>query len=214
LCQTYWYPVYAYIRRRGFPVHDSEELTQEFFTQLLEKEYVQDADPEKGRFRSFLLTAVKHFLSKERERTGAKKRGGGRVKLSLDFKNAETRYGLEPVQTSTAEGGFERRWALTLVENAIEELREWYASQGKSKRFDALKAYLEGEGPHYGEVAVELGISQDAVRQEVHRLRKRCRQFLQNQIAETVTEPTDVDDELQSLFQALSPKKLSGPVTF
>ena len=203
LCETYWYPVYAYVRRRGFRIHDAEELTQEFFTRLLEKNYVRDADRKRGKFRTFLLTAVKNFLSKERDRDNTKKRGGGRIRLSLDFEKAEGRYTLEPVDGRTAEDIFERRWAFTFLEDALRQLREWYEKHDKQERFEGLKEYLEGDGPPYLQKAAELGMKEPAVRQEVSRLRKRCREFLRNQIADTVATPADIDEELRSLLQAM-----------
>ena len=205
LCQAYWYPAYVYVRRRGSSVVEAEDLTQEFFVRVLEKNYIGEANRERGKFRSFLLTALKHFLSKERDRANAQKRGGGALPLSLDFESAQGRYKLEPAHGLTAEQVFERRWALTLLENALTALRDWCERQGKLKRFDRLKVCLEGRGPEsYRDIATELGMTEEAVKQEVVRLRKRCRESLRNQIAETVSTPEEVDEEIRRLFEAIS----------
>jgi RNA polymerase sigma-70 factor (ECF subfamily) len=144
LCQTYWYPLYAFVRRLGHQPADAQDLTQEFFARLLEKQYLRAADPERGRFRSFLLSSVKHFLSKERDRTKAYKRGGGRKVLLLDFEAGESRYSLEPTHEVTAEKIYERRWALTLLDQVFARLRDEFDRASKQKEFDCLKVYLTG----------------------------------------------------------------------
>src|SRR5215510_3239125 len=157
LCQTYWYPLYAYVRRKGHQPDDAQDLTQAFFARLLEKHYLQSADPERGRFRSFLLTAFKRFLSKERDRERTKRRGGGRKLLALDSEAGETRYSLEPAHEVTAEKLYEQRWALTLLDQVFARLRDEFDQAGKQKEFNRLKVYLTGDGasPRYQEAAAE-----------------------------------------------------------
>jgi DNA-directed RNA polymerase specialized sigma24 family protein len=205
LCQTYWYPIYAFIRRRGYSVIDAQDYTQEFFATLLEKDYVQDADRERGRFRTFLLIAVTRFLSKQREREHAAKRGAGRLVLSLDLDAGEGRYQLEPVEQWTPERLFERRWALTLLERVLERLGERYAEQGKRELFESLKVFLtapETAGMH-AEQAARLGMTEGALKVAVHRLRRRYRDLLKEEIAETVAHPDEMAAELDYLMAAL-----------
>jgi RNA polymerase sigma factor (sigma-70 family) len=206
LCETYWYPLYAFVRRQGFNAEKAEDLTQDFFAKLLEKNYVGDADQQRGRFRSFLLTALKHFLSNERDRVRAKKRGGGRVAISLDFPIAEDRYQCEPSDPMTPGRLYERRWALTLLERVLNLLRDEYSLAGNLALFDALKGHLtreKGSIP-YREVAEILGLSEGAVKVAVHRLRRRYRDLLESEIAHTVSDTADVEDEMRQLFTALS----------
>jgi RNA polymerase sigma-70 factor (ECF subfamily) len=205
LCQTYWYPLYAYVRRRGHRPDLAQDLTQEFFARLLEKHYLQRADPERGRFRSFLLTAFKRFLSRERARDQAKKRGGGVQLLALDFEVGESRYSLEPAHEATAEKIYEQRWALALLDQVFARLRRECDEAGKQKEFDRLKLYLTGEAdtPSYREVAAELGMTEGAVKVAVHRLRRRYRQLVREEIAQTVAGPEEVDEELRHLRAAL-----------
>jgi RNA polymerase sigma-70 factor (ECF subfamily) len=205
LCERYWYPVYAFVRGRGHGADEAEDLTQAFFAKLLEKRYVRDADPERGRFRSFLLAAVTHFLSNERDRETALKRGGGRAVVSLDAENAEGRYRLEPSHDMTPERVFRRRWALTLLERAVVRLREEAERAGQAERFERLKACLTGDAVPHAEVAAALGMSEGAVKVAVHRLRRRYRELLRAEIADTVANPAAVDDELRELFAALGP---------
>jgi RNA polymerase sigma-70 factor (ECF subfamily) len=205
LCQTYWYPVYAFIRRRGFSTADSQDLTQEFFAALLEKDYVRLADRERGRFRTFLLTAVTRFLTKQRERDNAAKRGGGRTVLSLDLESGEARYLLEPAEHWTPERLFERRWALTLLDRVIARLGERYAEQGKRDLFERLKGVLtSADSPDQNEaLAAELALSEGALKVAVHRMRRRYRDLLKQEIAETVADPDESGDELDYLLAAL-----------
>ena len=205
LCQTYWYPLYAYVRRQGHQPDDAQDLTQAFFARLLEKHYLQSADPERGRFRSFLLTAFKRFLSKERDRERAKRRGGGRKLLPLDFEAGERRYSLEPAHEVTAERIYEQRWALTLLDRVFARLRDEFDQAGKQKDFNCLKVYLTGEAgtPSYQEAAAELGRTEGAVKVAVHRLRRRYRDLVREEIAQTVAGLEDVDEELRHLFAAL-----------
>lgn len=205
LCETYWYPVYAYIRRRGLSRSDAEDVTQDFFATLLEKDYLQAAEPDRGRFRSLLLTMVKRFLSKQRKQAGAAKRGGGRQLLSLDFESGEQRYQLEPFDDWTPERIFERRWAMTLLDRVLARLAAEYTDKGKSGLFDRLKVYLTGTtgAPTYEETAGALQSTEGAVKVAVHRLRRRYRECLKEEIANTVAGPDCVDDEFEHLLSAL-----------
>lgn len=205
LCETYWYPLYAYVRRRGYAAEDAQDLTQAFFAALLEKVYLRAADRERGRFRSFLLTALKRFLSKEWDRAHAQKRGGTHGPISLDVQSGETRYSLEPSHDWTPERIYERRWALTLLDQVMARLRQRYVADGKEQLFDLLKAFLTGESgaPPYSQAAAELAMTEGAVKVAVHRLRRRYRELLRSEIAQTVAHPGEVDDELRFLRAAV-----------
>jgi RNA polymerase sigma factor (sigma-70 family) len=205
LCRVYWYPLYAYARRRLANVDDAQELTQEFFSQFLEKNYVQAADPERGKFRTFLLTAFQRFLSKQQERVKAQKRGGSRGFVPLDFQAGERRYSLEPADPDTPESIFERRWALTLLEQTLARLRQEMAAAGKETLFERLKGTLTGDDSQepYARIGGELGMTEQAVKVAVHRLRRRYQELLRAQIAQTVDRAEDVDDELRDLFAAV-----------
>ena len=205
LCETYWYPLYAYVRRRGYAAADAQDLTQAFFATLLEKEYLRAADRERGRFRSFLLTALKRFLVKEWDRAHAQKRGGTHKGISLDVRSGETRYSQEPSHDWTPERIYERRWALTLLDQVMARLRRRYVADGKGDLFDLLKAFLTGESgaPPYSEVAAGLGMTEGAVKVAAHRLRRRYRELLRSEIAQTVAHPDEVDDELRLLRAAV-----------
>jgi RNA polymerase sigma-70 factor (ECF subfamily) len=209
LCRLYWYPLFAYARRHLANREDAQDLTQEFFARLLERDYLRQADPQRGRFRSFLLTAFKHFLAHERERANAQKRGGGRKALPLDFQFGERRYQREPSHQATAEALYERGWALTLLEQALARLREEQTGTGKGRLFECLKGTLTGAAPPrpYAELAAELGMSAEAVKVAAHRLRRRYGELLRAEIAQTVTTAEEIDDELRDLFAALSAKK-------
>jgi RNA polymerase sigma factor (sigma-70 family) len=205
LCEAYWYPIYAFVRRHGHSVPDAQDLTQEFFARLLERNDLSTADQGRGRFRSFLLAAVKHFLCNERDRARAKKRGGGRGTLSLDFGAGEERLGREPINMDTPEKLFERRWALTMLENVLSRLRAEYDVQGRQTLFAALKGALAGEkSPRgYGALANELKMTEGAVKVAVHRLRRRYRELLHDEVAQTVTDRAKIDHEIRELFAAL-----------
>jgi RNA polymerase sigma-70 factor (ECF subfamily) len=205
LCAHYWYPLYAQVRRRGHDADEAQDMVQEFFARLLEHHDLQAADQRRGRFRSFLLAALDHFLANEWRRGRAQKRGGGRKPLALDFERGEQRYLREPCHTMTAERVYERHWALTLIERAVAGLREEFAQTGKLDQFDRLKPYLggdEGTVP-YREIAGALGMSEGAVKVAVHRLRRRCRELVRAEIAQTVAGPQELEDELRDLFAAV-----------
>jgi RNA polymerase sigma factor (sigma-70 family) len=203
LCGQYWYPVYAYVRRRGSDRHKAEDLTQGFFARLLETNDLAAADRTRGRFRTFLLTACQHFLANRHDYESARKRGGGVPPLAIDFGEGEERFTHEPADAHTAEAEFERRWAVALLDQALKELRAEYAESGKAAVFDVLKGTLTGDGPAYRDLGVRLGLSEGAVKVAVHRLKQRYRDRLRAVIAETVDTPADVDDEIRDLFAAL-----------
>jgi RNA polymerase sigma-70 factor (ECF subfamily) len=206
LCRAYWPPLYAFVRGQGESPPDAEDLTQAFFARLLEKDFLRAVDREKGRFRSFLLAAMKHFLSNERDKARARKRGGGRVFVPLDCEDAETRYRIEPVEHLTPDKIFQRQWALALLERTMARLREEYTAGGKAELFEALKATLtEGRGGSpYAALGAGLGLSEAAVKMAVHRLRRRYREVLRAEVAETVARPEDVEDELREVFRVFS----------
>jgi RNA polymerase sigma factor (sigma-70 family) len=203
LCRLYWYPLYAYVRRSGHTPHDAQDLTQEFFARLLEKEWLDSATPDRGRFRNFLLVVMKRFLANEWHRERAQKRGGAFVFVPLDAALAEERYAGEP--GLGADVLFERRWALTLIDATLERLRMEFKVVGKTAEFELLKEWLtadRGEIP-YNELAAKLCTSEGAARVAVHRLRKRFRELFREAIIETVSEPGEVEDEMRHLAAAL-----------
>jgi RNA polymerase sigma factor (sigma-70 family) len=203
LCEKYWYPLYAFVRRSGHARHDAEDLTQAFFARLLEKNTISGVGPEKGRFRSFLLAAIKHFLANEWDRSQAQKRGGGKVILSLDGTAGESRHPLEPATGLTPDLIFERQWALALLDRVLDRLAE--ESAEKPGHFAALKGFLTDAGPgSTSEAARTLGLSEGAVRVAVHRLRQRYRQLLRAEIAQTVDDPSEVDAEIRRLFSVFA----------
>jgi RNA polymerase sigma factor (sigma-70 family) len=206
LCRSYWFPIYAFVRRQGHGPHDAQDLTQEFFARLLEKKQLAGVDPAKGRFRSFLLASLKHFLANEWDKTKAQKRGGGRVLIPIDVATAETSGGFEPADHLTAEIIFERRWALTLLEQVLRRLRAEYIRDGKENLFEQLKPTLTevSRSVRYAEIATRLGTSEGAVKVAVHRLRQRYREVLRAEIADTVASPGEVEDEIRNLFAALA----------
>lgn len=208
LCQVYWYPLYAYIRRRGYGPQDAQDLTQGFFAHLLERNALAKADPNRGRFRNFLLTSLRHFLANERARAAAEKRGGGGALVALDAASAETRYGLEPADPATPEKVFEHNWALALLEQALKQLQDEQAAAGRAAQFDHLRDCLMGEleAPSYAEMAPVLGTSADALRATVHRLRLRFRRLLREEVAHTVRTPGEVEEEMRHLIAVLTRK--------
>jgi RNA polymerase sigma factor (sigma-70 family) len=204
LCEAYWYPVYAYVRRRGHGEEDARDLTQAFFARLIEKNDLRAADPVRGRFRSFLLAAVRHFLANQYDWQSAQKRGGGQPALPIEIASGEERYVKEPSNQLDPEKIFERRWAMEVLESALQRLKAEYAEDGDARLFDALKPCLTDAGPDasYRVIAIDLGMSEGAVGVAVHRLRRRFGVALRQQVAQTVSE-TDVDDELRHLLRAL-----------
>lgn len=206
LCRTYWYPLYAFVRRQGQAPSDAQDLTQEFFARLLQKDYLQAAARDKGRFRTFLLVAMKRFLANEWDKVRAQKRGGGKIHLSLDTEMAEQRYSIEPTEGVNPDKVFERRWALTLLERTMTRLREEFIGAGKSQEFERLKSFLTAShhGISYADIAADLGINEGAARVAVHRLRKRYREIFRDEIARTVSRPQEIDAEVQYLMSVLS----------
>jgi RNA polymerase sigma factor (sigma-70 family) len=203
LCHAYWYPLYAFVRRRGYSPHDAEDLTQAFFTQLLEKHGLERVDPEQGRFRTFLLAALKNFLANEWDKAQTRKRGGGQKFVPLEQESAESRYQLEPSHDMTPERHFERQWALTLLDQVLATLRAEYLADGKADLFEELKTVLGGPIGTYAEMAARLGRTEGAIKVAVHRMRQRYRELMRAQIAQTVNDG-EVDDELRQLLAALS----------
>ena len=206
LCRTYWYPLYAYVRRYGYAAHDAQDLTQEFFARFLEKKYFHLASPERGRFRSFLLKSLKHFLINEWQRGQAQRRGSGKKVISLDEEAAELSYAQDATGTLPAESLYDRRWAMTLLERAMERLSCEYGAAGKQALFDKLKPLLlaEGSGESYRQIAVTIGLTEGAVKVALHRLRQRFGEAVRVEIARTVATPEEVDAELQCLMTALN----------
>jgi RNA polymerase sigma factor (sigma-70 family) len=206
LCNAYWYPLYVYVRRQGHGPHDAQDLTQAFFARLLEKNYLGDVQRERGRFRSFLLASLKHFLANEWDRERALKRGGGRKLVALDEESAESRYKLEPKDDMSADKIYERRWALTLLDKVLNNLRAEYAASGKEETFETLKEYLSAgrTSVSYARAAEKLGMTEGTVKVTVHRLRKRYRELLRAEIAHTVATASEIEAEIRYLFTALS----------
>ena len=205
LCHTYWYPLYAYVRRCGHGPDEAQDLTQAFFVRFLEKNFLAQVNREKGRFRSFLLAALRHFLSDERDRARARKRGGGQTLLSLDAQNAEDRYQKEPADELTPEKLYERRWALTTLDRAQASLRAEFANDGKSDLYEALKVFLSGEKSEltHAQVAARLGKSTDAIRCAVQRLRQRYGELIRAEVAHTVASPGQIDEEIRHLLKVI-----------
>lgn len=205
LCAAYWYPLYAYVRRRGYPPEQAQDLTQDFFAYVLEKGLLAQADPGRGRFRSFLQAVCAHYLSNRRDYERARKRGGGRVAFPIDAEGAEGRYDRELVQELTAERIFDRTWALTLLGRVLDQLRREYDDAGRASTFEALRGNLadDPQSVSYATIARRLGTSPGAARVAVHRLRRRYGLLLRLEIAATVDDPAEIDDEIRDLFGAL-----------
>ena len=205
LCRIYWYPLYSFVRLSGSAPADAQDLTQGFFLQLLKSNFLDAVAPRKGKFRSFLLASLKHYLSNERDRARALKRGGGIAPISIDEQDAESRYRLEPVDRMTPDKLYERRWALTVLEQALVRLQSEYAASGRGAVFEKLKGELTADAeraPHAG-IARELDTTPGAVKVAAHRLRQRFGEVLRAEIAETVARPEDIEEEIQHLFDAL-----------
>jgi RNA polymerase sigma-70 factor (ECF subfamily) len=206
LCKTYWYPLYAYLRRHGYNADQAGDYTQALFAQLMEKKSLRLADPKRGKFRSFLLMSLKNFMADEYDRNQAQKRGGGKNILSLNFESAEGQYSLEPKDEMSPEKLFERSWAITMLKNTLEKLCGEYKSDRKKKLFEHLKVYLtaDKQTANYNDTAEKLQMTEGAVKVAVHRLRKRYRELLKEEIAHTVSSENEVDEEINELFKALS----------
>ena len=206
LCESYWHPLYAYIRRQGCDVDEASDLTQSYFVQLLEKDYLNQVEPKAGRFRSFLLTTLKHFLANEWNKAHASKRGGNQTLISLDTGTAEKRYRIEPADELTPEKLFERRWTLTVLERVLDRLSAEFSKAGKSEQFEQLSPYLTGDGPQipYKKVADRLGVDEGSVKVGVHRLRRRFGKMLQEEVAHTVSSDDQIDREIRHLLSGIA----------
>lgn len=206
LCRIYWYPLYAYVRRHGHTKEDAEDLTQAFFARFLEKNYLDGLSAERGKFRAFLLAALKHFLANEWDRSQRQKRGGGVAPLSLNWQDADTRYQIDPADDLSPDKLFDRVWAVTLLERVIVQLRDESAAEGKAELFEALKPFLMAgqSGIPYAQVAADLKLSEGAARVAVHRLRRRYRELLRAEISQTLSHSGQVEEELRALFSAFA----------
>lgn len=206
LCQAYWYPLYAYVRRQGHDVADAQDLTQEFFARFLERKYLNLADRKRGRFRTFLLTSLKHFLINEWTKANRVKRGGGQPIISLDAEETETRFRAEPADERTPDKAFERRWAMELLGRVLDQLQAEFAAAEQGPKFAELKSFLTGEDNErsYAEIGRRLGMTEGNLKVTVHRLRGRYRELLRKQIALTVEDLSSIDDEIRELIAALS----------
>jgi RNA polymerase sigma factor (sigma-70 family) len=205
LCRAYWHPLYAFVRRQGHIPADAKDLTQEFFARLLQKNYLHSVAPAKGKFRTYLLVMLKRFLADEWDKARAQKRGGGQV-FCVDWSSAETRFLQQPADHLTPEKVFEQRWALTLLDQVYSRLEREYQGQGRAALFDALRFALTGSRSDvpYADLAARLQTTEGAVRVAVHRLRQRYRAILRQAIAETVSTPEEIEEELRHLLQAVS----------
>jgi RNA polymerase sigma-70 factor (ECF subfamily) len=206
LCQTYWYPLYAYARRCGNSPHDAQDLTQAFFARILEENWMAKSDPQRGRFRSFLLASMRHFISNEWKKEQRQKRGGGQTILSLNDDSAEDRYQLEPVEKRTPESLFERGWALSLLDGVLAKLEEEYRREGKADWMHVMRPALTSDrgSINYAEIAAKLGMTETASRVAVHRLRQQYRRLIRAEVAHTVASPEEVEEEIRHLFKVLT----------
>ena len=207
LCRTYWYPLYAFVRHQDRRPHDAQDLTQEFFARLLEKDYLKSAAREKGRFRTFLLVALKRFLANEWDRQHAQKRGGFAPIVSIDQELAESRFAAEPAHQLQPDVLFDRQWAMTLIERTMARLQEEYLASGRAKLFEYLCSCLarDESALPYAEIAARLNLTEAAVKMAVHRLRARYREILQAEIDDTVSAPEEVEEEIRHLFSTFGP---------
>ena len=202
LCTHYWYPLYTYVRRKGHDVEKARDLTQSFFTSLLEQNALKRIDPELGKFRAFLLASMNHFLAHEREHDAALKRRAHDAAFRVDLNELEQRYRVEPGVEQDPEALYESRWARTVLDRALRRLRDEHDTADKGEQFRRLSGYLTGEEPDYERTAEQLGLTAGTLRVAVHRLRRRLGALLREEVAQTVADPADVDDELRSLLQA------------
>lgn len=205
LCRSYWYPLYAYVRRQGHSPHDAQDLTQEFFARLLERKYIRHADRNQGRFRTFLLTSLKHFLINDWKKGNREKRGGGQKVLSLDEETAESRFAMEPAAAQPPDSLYDRGWAAILLDRALAALRAEFEQSGKLDLFERLKVFVWGEknALSYAAMAAQLGMTEGAVKVAVHRLRQRYGELLRAEVAQTVTTPVEVNEELRYLVSVI-----------
>ena len=205
LCRAYWFPLYAFARRRGYSPDDAADLTQEFFSRLIEKSFLESADPERGRFRTFLLTIFQRFLAKEFDRSQAIKRGGGLTQFPIDFEDGEMRYADSLTDEQTPERIFERQWALTMLQRVVDQLRTEYLSKGKIELFEQCRSFLVGSTATIAsaETASKLNMTEGALRVAIHRLRERYRELLRSEVAGTILDETTIDDELLQLRRAI-----------
>jgi RNA polymerase sigma-70 factor (ECF subfamily) len=206
LCRTYWFPIYVYLRRKGYSANKAEDQTQGFFTHMIEMHDLRQADPDRGRFRSFLLSMLKHFMADQWDWSQAQKRGGGKQTLSLDFADAEARYKLEPSHQLSPDKLFEKSWALTVLAQTMARLKAESSDTRRQMLFENLKAHLAGQSDTvpYRELATKLHMTEGAVKVAVHRLRQRYRELLREHIAQTVSGPEQIEDEIRALFVALA----------
>jgi len=206
LCRAYWYPLYAHVRRQGHGVEDAQDLTQDFFARLLEKNYLRKADRSRGRFRTFLLTSLKHFLVNEWKQTNRQKRGGGRHIISLDAEETENRFLAESADERSPDKAFDRRWAIMVLDRVLDQLQAEFVVAGRGQVFEELKSSLTGENGEssYAEIGRRLGMTEGNLKVTVHRLRRRYRELLRKEVAQTVDDPEAIDDEIRALFSALS----------
>ncbi len=207
LCRTYWFPLYAFARRQGHTAHDAQDLTQEFFARLLKKEYLKSAEREKGRFRTFLLVALKRFLANEWDRQHAQKRGGFATVVSIDQELAESRFASEPTHNLQPDVLFDRQWAMTLLERTMSQLQDEYLTSGRARLFELLQGCLarDESALPYAEIAARLNLTEAAVKMAVQRLRARYREILREQIAGTVSSPAEIEEEIRHLFSTFGP---------
>jgi len=206
LCRAYWFPLYVYVRRQGFMPPEAQDVTQGFFHQLIEKEFLKNIDPNKGRFRSFLLAAIKHYILNQRKHAGRLKRGGDQIMVPFDANDAETRFRATPTTEPTAERAFDQRWAMTVMELGLQRLRDEYRATGKEPLFGALKKFVAAEAQpgEYGELAPGLGLTKNAIGVAVHRLRQRYGELIRAEIANTVAQPLEIDEEMRYLLGLLT----------
>ena len=202
LCRAYWYPLYVFVRRQGNSPEDAQDLTQDFFSRLLDKNYFAKADPDRGKFRTFLLRSLKNFLINEWKRAGRLKRGGGVEFLFIDANVAEDRYATEPANESNPDAAYEQRWAVTLIEQVLTALHQEFNAADKARLFEELKGFIWGDKStaSYGEIAGHLNLTEGTVKVAVHRLRQRFRELLRAEVAHTVARPEDIDGELRHLI--------------
>lgn len=206
LCQTYWYPLYAYVRRQGHNPEDAQDLTQEFFARMLERNYIRLADQRRGRFRTFLLTSLKHFLINEWNKANRAKRGGGRQLISLDAQQTESRFLSEAADARSPDKAFDRRWAMIVLERALDQIEQEFIADGRQALFAELKPALTGDSNEhsYAEIAARLGMTEANLKVSAHRLRRRYRELLREEIGRTVDAPAAIDGEMRDLMAALT----------